>query len=100
MLEFVTDIREFDVLYHNRVCIDLNIRAGRWYKISYKKGFIHKINHYDVIQERPDLKYMSFDIETTKLPLKFPDSAIDQVMMISLMYEGIAVLILNMEICG
>ena len=31
---------------------------------------------------------MAFDIETTKLPLKFPDSASDQIMMISYMIDG------------
>jgi DNA polymerase epsilon subunit 1 len=32
----------------------------------------------------PTLNYLSFDIETSKLPLKFPDAKIDQIMMISL----------------
>ena len=50
--------------------------------------------------EKPDLKFLAFDIETTKLPLKFPDAKIDNVMMISLMYEGEAVLITNRQICG
>jgi DNA polymerase epsilon subunit 1 len=36
----------------------------------------------------PDLKILSFDIETSKDPLKFPDVEKDEVMMISLMYEG------------
>ena len=31
---------------------------------------------------------MAFDIETTKLPLKFPDAATDQIMMISYMIDG------------
>lgn len=31
---------------------------------------------------------MAFDIETTKLPLKFPDAASDQIMMISYMIDG------------
>lgn len=30
----------------------------------------------------------AFDIETTKLPLKFPDAQTDQVMMISYMIDG------------
>ena len=30
----------------------------------------------------------AFDIETTKLPLKFPDSSIDSIMMISYMIDG------------
>jgi DNA polymerase epsilon subunit 1 len=41
---------------------------------------------------------MAYDIETTKLPLKFPDAAIDQVMMISYMIDGQGFLITNREI--
>ena len=32
---------------------------------------------------------MAYDIETTKLPLKFPDASIDQIMMISSVYIDI-----------
>lgn len=31
---------------------------------------------------------LAFDIETTKLPLKFPDSSTDAIMMISYMIDG------------
>lgn len=31
---------------------------------------------------------MAYDIETTKLPLKFPDSSSDVIMMISYMIDG------------
>lgn len=31
---------------------------------------------------------LAYDIETTKLPLKFPDANIDQIMMISYMIDG------------
>ena len=31
---------------------------------------------------------LAYDIETTKLPLKFPDSQTDQIMMISYMIDG------------
>ena len=41
---------------------------------------------------------MAFDIETTKLPLKFPDAAFDQIMMISYMIDGQGFLITNREI--
>lgn len=41
---------------------------------------------------------MAYDIETTKLPLKFPDAVIDQIMMISYMIEGQGFLITNREI--
>ena len=35
--------------------------------------------------ERPDLRVLAFDIETTKLPLKFPDANVDNIIMISIM---------------
>ena len=31
---------------------------------------------------------LAYDIETTKLPLRFPDSQTDQIMMISYMIDG------------
>lgn len=31
---------------------------------------------------------LAYDIETTKLPLKFPDAQSDQIMMISYMIDG------------
>lgn len=31
---------------------------------------------------------LAFDIETTKSPLKFPDSSVDSIMMISYMIDG------------
>lgn len=37
---------------------------------------------------RPDPVVLAFDIETTKLPLKFPDVQIDKIMMISYMIDG------------
>ena len=41
---------------------------------------------------------LAYDIETTKLPLKFPDAVIDQIMMISYMIDGQGFLITNREI--
>ncbi|KAK2878133.1 DNA polymerase epsilon catalytic subunit, partial [Arthroderma sp. PD_2] len=48
--------------------------------------------------QRADPVVLAYDIETTKLPLKFPDAAIDQVMMISYMIDGQGYLITNREI--
>ena len=31
---------------------------------------------------------LAYDIETTKLPLKFPDSSTDSIMMVSYMIDG------------
>lgn len=41
--------------------------------------------HFDSGQ---DPVVLAFDIETTKLPLKFPDAETDQIMMISYMIDG------------
>jgi DNA polymerase epsilon subunit 1 len=41
---------------------------------------------------------MAFDIETSKAPLKFPDAAVDEIMMISYMIDGQGFLITNRQI--
>jgi len=41
---------------------------------------------------------LAFDIETTKDPLKFPDSSWDMIMMISYMVDGWGFLITNWEV--
>ena len=43
---------------------------------------------------------MAYDIETTKLPLKFPDPASDSIMMISYMIDGQGYLVTNREVIG
>lgn len=48
--------------------------------------------------QRADPVVMAYDIETTKLPLKFPDATIDQIIMISYMIDGQGFLITNREI--
>lgn len=48
--------------------------------------------------ERPDFRIMAFDIETSKLPLKFPDSKIDNIMMISINIDGASFLITNRSV--
>ena len=42
---------------------------------------------------------LAFDIETTKLPLKFPDSSTDSIMMISYMIDGQVWLVLSFFFC-
>ncbi len=46
-------------------------------------------------EHRPEPRVCAFDIETTKLPLKFPDPEFDRVMMISYMLDGQGYLIVN-----
>ncbi|KAH9904372.1 DNA polymerase family B [Xylariomycetidae sp. FL2044] len=95
--DYIVDIREYDVPYHVRVMIDMKIRAGRWYFVEAKHGVTTMtLNEDRLVQADPVV--MAFDIETTKLPLKFPDAAIDQIMMISYMIDGQGFLITNREI--
>ncbi|KAF2758290.1 DUF1744-domain-containing protein [Pseudovirgaria hyperparasitica] len=95
--DFIVDIREYDVPYHVRVAIDKDIRIGKWYTVEAKHGVISLTCLEDRLT-RADPIVMAFDIETTKLPLKFPDALIDQIMMISYMIDGQGFLITNREI--
>jgi DNA polymerase epsilon subunit 1 len=110
--DFIVDIREFDVPYHVRVMIDLgtstppqsnhsltssDIRTGKWYSVEAKHG-VTTMKCLEERLQRADPVVMAYDIETTKLPLKFPDAAIDQIMMISYMIDGQGFLITNREI--
>jgi len=95
--DFVVDIREYDVPYHVRVTIDKDIRIGKWYTVEAKHGQVSLTCMEERLQ-RADPVVLAFDIETTKLPLKFPDAVIDQVMMISYMIDGQGFLITNREI--
>ncbi|RAK78740.1 DNA polymerase epsilon catalytic subunit POL2 [Aspergillus fijiensis CBS 313.89] len=95
--DFIVDIREYDVPYHVRVSIDKDIRIGKWYTVESKHGVI-SLSCIEERLTRADPVILAFDIETTKLPLKFPDSVIDQIMMISYMIDGQGFLITNREI--
>ncbi|KYK54847.1 DNA polymerase epsilon [Drechmeria coniospora] len=95
--DYIVDIREYDVPYHVRVMIDLDIRVGKWYFVEVKHG-VTRIWPNESVSLPADPVVMAYDIETTKLPLKFPDAAIDQVMMISYMIDGQGFLITNREI--
>ena len=95
--DFIVDIREYDVPYHVRVTIDKDIRIGKWYIVEANHGRI-SLRCIEERLQRADPVVLAFDIETTKLPLKFPDAAIDQVMMISYMIDGQGFLITNREI--
>lgn len=95
--EGIIDIREYDVPYYLRVAMDNELRVGLWYAVSFNTGqpvFKQLVERV----KRADPVVMAYDIETTKAPLKFPDQAIDQVMMISYMIDGQGFLITNREI--
>ncbi|AWP07054.1 putative DNA polymerase epsilon catalytic subunit A [Scophthalmus maximus] len=98
-LDNIVDMREYDVPYHVRVSIDLKIHVAHWYNVRYRGStYPPEIVQRDDLVERPDPVVMAFDIETTKLPLKFPDAETDQIMMISYMIDGQGFLITNREI--
>lgn len=95
--DFIVDIREYDVPYHVRVAIDKDIRIGKWYTVEAKHGHI-TLECIEERLQRADPVILAFDIETCKAPLKFPDAAVDQIMMISYMIDGQGFLITNREI--
>ncbi|KAJ7071344.1 hypothetical protein C8F01DRAFT_1110146 [Mycena amicta] len=95
--EGIIDVREFDVPYYLRVAIDNDIRVGLWYAVTFTAGQ-PAFRHIAERVKRADPVVMAYDIETTKAPLKFPDQAIDQVMMISYMVDGQGYLITNRDI--
>lgn len=95
--DFILDIREYDVPYHVRVAIDKDVRIGNWYTVEAKHGVVSMKCLEDRLTPA-DPVVMAYDIETTKLPLKFPDAVIDQIMMVSYMIDGQGFLITNREI--
>ncbi|XP_053510024.1 DNA polymerase epsilon catalytic subunit A [Ictalurus furcatus] len=98
-LDNIVDMREYDVPYHIRLSIDLKIHVAHWYNVRYRgSAYPPEIVRRDDLVERPDPVVLAFDIETTKLPLKFPDAETDQIMMISYMIDGQGFLITNREI--
>lgn len=102
ILEAIVDIREYDVPYPTRVAIDLDLRCGAWYKVSSASttevfGGI-KCEHLKDMLVKAEPRVLAFDIECTKSPLKFPDAEIDQIFMISYMFDGQGYLIINREV--
>jgi len=65
--------------------------------VEAKHGIV-SLTCIDERMQRADPVVLAYDIETTKLPLKFPDAVIDQIMMISYMIDGQGFLITNREI--
>ena len=93
-LDSILDIREHDVPYTVRACIDLDLRAGCWYTLVPLKSPHGNNGGGGVILTQKDNlqkanpKVLAFDIECTKAPLKFPDADIDSIFMISYMING------------
>ncbi|GAB2214864.1 hypothetical protein Drorol1_Dr00019229 [Drosera rotundifolia] len=95
-LDCITDLREYDVPYHVRFAIDNDVRCGLWYDVNVSSTGIMLEKRTDLLQ-RAEVHVCAFDIETTKLPLKFPDAEYDLIMMISYMIDGQGYLIINRE---
>ena len=98
MMDMIIDLREDDVPYHVRVCIDNEIRCGLWYNLKYEEETGCRLKSVPEKLTKADLRVLAFDIETTKAPLKFPDSRIDSIMLISYMVDGHGYLITNRSI--
>ena len=96
----ILDLREYDVPYHIRVCIDHEIRVGKWYDLELDGPTLKKFTWLEEKLDKPDLRVLAFDIETAKAPLKFPDARFDQIMMISYIVDGCGFLITNRQIVG
>ncbi|KAE9461327.1 hypothetical protein C3L33_06754, partial [Rhododendron williamsianum] len=98
-IDCVFDLREYDVPYHVRFAIDNDVRSGQWYDVSVSSAGVMLERRTDLLQ-RAEVHVCAFDIETTKLPLKFPDAEYDLIMMISYMVDGQGYLIINRECVG
>ncbi|KAJ0021042.1 hypothetical protein Pint_31936 [Pistacia integerrima] len=98
-LDCIVDLREYDVPYHVRFAIDNDVRCGQWYDVSVSSTGVMLERRTDLLQ-RAEVRVCAFDIETTKLPLKFPDAEYDSIMMISYMLDGQGYLIINRECVG
>jgi len=94
----IIELREYDIPYYTRVCIDNEIRVSFWYDIDIHEGKIVRLTHLTEKLDKPNLRIFAFDIETTKAKMKFPDPQVDMVMMISYMVDGKGFLITNREV--
>lgn len=92
-------ITELQIYSSNAYLSSFNsdIRCGLWYDVSISSSEITVKRRTDLLQ-RAEVHVCAFDIETTKLPLKFPDAEYDSIMMISYMIDGQGYLIINREV--
>lgn len=98
-MDLIEDIREHDVPYVVRACIDLDLRAGCWYTLTPLKSGGVTLSEKDNLQ-KANPKVLAFDIECTKAPLKFPDADVDSIFMISYMMDGQGYLLLSRHVVG
>jgi DNA polymerase epsilon subunit 1 len=100
VLDYIEDVREHDVPYYVRCAIDLGYRVGLWYDCipDLESDSMVIKPHENTLKARAEPIVLAFDIETHKAPLKFPDSKVDPIIMISYMIDGQGYLITNREI--
>jgi len=96
--DFFLDLREYDVPYHMRVSIDCKLNCAKWFDVTCSGQSEPAFKERPDILKQPDPVVFAWDIETTKLPLKFPNAEHDQIMMVSYMVDGQGYLINNREI--
>jgi hypothetical protein len=60
------------------ITVSAGVRAGHWFTVKVQDG-ITTLQHRPDLLQRAEPVICAFDIETTKLPLRFPNSAHDQV---------------------
>lgn len=85
---------ESDIAVEIQMAITMNINVGKWYTVEYTGEY--KIEECKKVIP-PELRILSYDIETTKDPLKFPNAEKDKVMMVSVMANEKGWLIVNRE---
>ena len=71
LLDSISDIREYDVNYHIRVCIDWNIRCSHWYTVTFKDNYIHTIEQNLDKAIKPDLRVLG-NLKNSFLLISFP----------------------------
>ncbi|OMO97634.1 hypothetical protein CCACVL1_04499 [Corchorus capsularis] len=98
-LDYTVDLCDYDVPYHVRFAIDNDVRCGQCYDVSVSSSGVILEKRTDLLQ-RAEVRVCAFDIETPKLPSKFPDAEYDLIMMISYMVDGQGYLIINRECLG
>ena len=96
-LDAVLDMREHDVPYHMRFQIDTGVRCGYWYDVRAAHGRMGLSWREDLVQ-RAEPRICAFDIETTKLPLQFPNAEFDQARSVIVM-RCVAVLRCTLDRC-
>ena len=98
-LNYIADMREYDVPYTMRASIDLDLRVGAWFSVTPETGSeACSVVWLRDMLELCEPKILAFDIECEKAPLKFPNAEFDRIYMISYMVGAEGFLIINREI--